>query len=74
MTVDDDPGAPRAVERDWRRQYGNRYRIVAADSGASALSPVEQIKLRNDPPSHCVLFLKLLLTTGAAAHPTKLTS
>jgi thioredoxin reductase (NADPH) len=49
MTVDDDPEVLRAVERDLRRQYGNRYRVVAADSGASALTVVEQIKLRNDP-------------------------
>jgi len=49
MTVDDDPEVLRAVERDLRRQYGNRYRIVAADSGAAALTAVQQLKLRNDP-------------------------
>jgi hypothetical protein len=32
-TVDDDPDVLRAVERDLRRQYGNRYRVMAADSG-----------------------------------------
>src|SRR6201999_1932489 len=48
MTVDDDPEVLRAVERDLRRQYGNRYRVLAADSGAAALSAVEQLKLRND--------------------------
>src|SRR5579883_2577921 len=48
-TVDDDPDVLRAVERDLRRQYGNRYRIMAADSGPSALSGVEQLKLRNEP-------------------------
>jgi thioredoxin reductase (NADPH) len=48
-TVDDDPDVLRAVERDLRRQYGNRYRIMAADSGSSALSGVEQLKLRNEP-------------------------
>src|ERR1700759_5266974 len=49
MTVDDDPESLRAVERVLRRQYGNRYRVVAADSGAAALKAVEQLKLRNDP-------------------------
>jgi thioredoxin reductase (NADPH) len=49
MTVDDDPEVLRAVERDLRRQYGNRYRIMAADSGAAALEAVHQLKLRNDP-------------------------
>src|SRR5580704_93384 len=48
MTVDDDPEVLRAVERDLRRQYGNRYRVVAADSGAAAIAAVEQLKLRND--------------------------
>src|ERR1700744_4467858 len=49
MTVDDDPEVLRAVERDLRRQYGNRYRVLAADSGAAALEAVQQLKLRNDP-------------------------
>jgi thioredoxin reductase (NADPH) len=49
MTVDDDPEVLRAVGRDLRRQYGNRYRIVAADSGDAAMKAVEQLKLRNDP-------------------------
>jgi len=48
-TVDDDPDVLRAVERDLRRQYGNRYRVMAADSGESALDSVKQLKLRNDP-------------------------
>src|SRR3974390_2854271 len=48
-TVDDDPDVLRAVERDLRRQYGNRYRVMAADSGAAALAAVEQLKLRSEP-------------------------
>src|SRR5690242_14485097 len=48
-TVDDDPDVLRAVERDLRRQYANRYRSMAADSGGSALATVEQLKLRNEP-------------------------
>src|SRR5271155_1070355 len=48
-TVDDDPDVLRAVERDLRRHYGDRYRIISADSGASALEGVRQLKLRNEP-------------------------
>ena len=48
-TVDDDPDVLRAVERDLRRQYGDRYRVIAADSGSSALAAVRQLKLRNEP-------------------------
>jgi thioredoxin reductase (NADPH) len=47
-TVDDDPDVLRAVERDLRRQYGDRYRVISADSGASALESVKQLKLRNE--------------------------
>jgi thioredoxin reductase (NADPH) len=49
LTVDDDPDVLRAVERDLRRQYGGRYRIMAAESGRAALEAVEQLKIRNDP-------------------------
>src|SRR5436190_17565667 len=47
-TVDDDPDVLRAVERDLRRHYGDRYRIISADSGMSALEAVKQLKLRNE--------------------------
>jgi thioredoxin reductase (NADPH) len=47
-TVDDDPDVLRAVERDLRRRYGDRYRVISADSGASALESTKQLKLRNE--------------------------
>ncbi|PWU20913.1 MAG: fused response regulator/thioredoxin-disulfide reductase [Verrucomicrobia bacterium] len=48
-TVDDDPDVLRAVERDLRRHYGDRYRVISADSGPSALEATKQLKLRNEP-------------------------
>ena len=48
LTVDDDPGVSRAVARDLRRQYGNRYRIVRAESAADGLDALRQMKLRGD--------------------------
>src|SRR5882724_13483086 len=48
-TVEDDPDVFRAVDRDLRRQYGDRYKVISADSGASALEGVKQLKLRNEP-------------------------
>ncbi len=48
MTVDDDPGVSRAVARDLRRRYGDRYRIVRAESAAAALDALRQMKLRGD--------------------------
>src|SRR5437667_12679782 len=47
-TVDDDPDVLRAVERDLRRHYGDRYRVISADSGVSALEATRQLKLRNE--------------------------
>lgn len=48
LTVDDDPEVLQAVARDLRRQYGDRFRILRADSGNSALDAIKQLKLRND--------------------------
>ncbi|ACU75241.1 response regulator receiver modulated FAD- dependent pyridine nucleotide-disulphide oxidoreductase [Catenulispora acidiphila DSM 44928] len=48
LTVDDDPGVSRAVARDLRHRYGGDYRIVRAESGASALEALHELKLRGD--------------------------
>jgi thioredoxin reductase (NADPH) len=48
VTVDDDPGVSRAVARDLRRRYGERNRIVRAESGEDALEALKQMKLRGD--------------------------
>ncbi|MEV4532576.1 FAD-dependent oxidoreductase [Asanoa sp. NPDC049518] len=48
LTVDDDIAVSRAVARDVRRQYGDRYRVVRANSGSEALEALKEIKLRGD--------------------------
>jgi thioredoxin reductase (NADPH) len=48
LTVDDDAEVLRAVERDLRRRYGERYRVLRADSGAAALEALKGLKRRND--------------------------
>jgi thioredoxin reductase (NADPH) len=48
LTVDDDPAVSRAVARDLRRHYGERYRIVRAESGADALETLKELKLRGE--------------------------
>ncbi|WP_431962969.1 FAD-dependent oxidoreductase [Actinacidiphila sp. bgisy160] len=48
LTVDDDPAVSRAVARDIRRRYGDRYRVVRATSGDEALSALREIKLRGE--------------------------
>ncbi|MBG0560318.1 FAD-dependent oxidoreductase [Actinoplanes aureus] len=46
LTVDDDPSVSRAIARDLRRRYGDRYRIVRASSAAEALEALRELKLR----------------------------
>jgi thioredoxin reductase (NADPH) len=48
ISVDDDPAVSRAVARDLRRHYGERYRIVRAESGTDALETLNELKLRGD--------------------------
>ncbi len=48
LTVDDDAAVLQAVARDLRQQYGDRYRIVRADSGQTALGALQELKLRNE--------------------------
>jgi thioredoxin reductase (NADPH) len=48
VTVDDDPSVSRAVARDLRRRYGEKNRIVRAESGEQALDALRQMKLRGD--------------------------
>ena len=45
VTVDDDPGVSRAVARDLRRRYGERHRIVRAESGEAGLDALREMKL-----------------------------
>ena len=45
MTI---PSVSRAVARDLRRRYGERNRIVRAESGEQALDALRQMKLRGD--------------------------
>jgi len=49
LTVDDDAEVLRAIERDLRRNYADRYRVLRADSGQVALDTLRQLKTRNDP-------------------------
>jgi thioredoxin reductase (NADPH) len=48
LTVDDDEAVSRAVARDLRRHYADRYRIVRATSGADALEALREMVLRGE--------------------------
>jgi len=47
ISVDDDPAVARAVQRDLRRRYGQRYQVVSAQSGEQALEALGRLVLRS---------------------------
>ncbi|MGB2589504.1 MAG: FAD-dependent oxidoreductase [Candidatus Acidiferrum sp.] len=49
LTVDDDPEVLRAIERDLRGHYADRYRVMRANSGSAALNTLRELKARNNP-------------------------
>jgi len=49
ITVDDDPEVLRAIDRDLRQRYADRYRVIRSDSGAAALAALRQLVARDEP-------------------------
>src|SRR6266571_4831320 len=49
LTVDDDPEVLRAIERDLRSRYSDRYRVMRANSGSAGLATLRELKARNNP-------------------------
>jgi len=49
MAVDDEVGVLHAVRRDLSSHYSGRFRILAAESGESALEALRELKVRGDP-------------------------
>lgn len=49
FTIDDDAEVLRAIERDLRRGFGKDYRVLRAESGASALEALRKLRLRDEP-------------------------
>jgi len=64
LTVDDDPGVLRVIERDLRQEYGNRFRVLRADSGVTALNVLQQVKLRNEMVALCLVDQRMPQMTG----------
>ncbi|MBW3637885.1 MAG: FAD-dependent oxidoreductase, partial [Armatimonadetes bacterium] len=48
LAVDDDAPVLSAIASDLRRKYGEKYRIVRAESGETAFEAVEEIKQRGE--------------------------
>ena len=49
LAVDDDPDVLRGVERDLRKRYSDRYRVMSADSGRSGLDILTKLAQRAEP-------------------------
>jgi thioredoxin reductase (NADPH) len=64
LAVDDEPTVLSAVTRDLRREYGQRYRVLRADSGESALDLVRESKLRNVPVALFLVDQRMPLMSG----------
>ncbi len=64
LIVDDDPQVLQAVGIDLRHKYGDRFRILKADSGATALDILKQLKLRNELPALFLVDQRMPQMTG----------
>ncbi|MDQ5850470.1 MAG: FAD-dependent oxidoreductase, partial [Chloroflexota bacterium] len=64
VAVDDEPTVLSAVARDLRREYGQRYRVIRADSGITALEMVRELKLRNVPVGLFLVDQRMPLMSG----------
>ena len=71
LTVDDDPAVSRAVARDLRRHYGERYRIVRAESPVldAAGTPVGRVLSGTLSPILNEAIGSALINTAAAKDP-----
>jgi thioredoxin reductase (NADPH) len=64
LIVDDDPQVLQAVGIDLRHKYGDRFRVLKADSGATALDILKQLKLRNELPALFLVDQRMPHMTG----------
>ncbi|HLJ46750.1 MAG TPA: FAD-dependent oxidoreductase [Bryobacteraceae bacterium] len=66
LTVDDDPEVLRAVQRDLRERYADRYRILRADSGKAALETLSELRKRNETLALLLVDQRMPQMTGVA--------
>src|SRR5436309_4743504 len=48
LSIDDDVDVLKSIERDLRRKYADRYRVLSANSGPAALTLVKKLIQRED--------------------------
>jgi thioredoxin reductase (NADPH) len=64
LTVDDEPGVLKAIERDLRERFAAEYRIVSAASGSEALEAVRELKKRDTPLALFLVDQRMPAMTG----------
>jgi len=67
LTVDDDPDVLHAIERDLKRRYEERYRVLRADSGPAALDLLRRLQQRNDTVALLLVDHRMPQMTGVEA-------
>ena len=64
LSVDDDPDVLRAIERDLRRRYSDRYRVLAADSARAGLDLLRRVEQRNEAVALLLVDYRMPQTNG----------
>ena len=64
FSVDDDPNVLRAITRDLRSRYGDRYRVMRANSGVDALDALRELRKTNDPVALFVIDQRMPQMSG----------
>jgi thioredoxin reductase (NADPH) len=64
LAVDDDPDVLRAVERDLRKQYSDRYRVMSSDSGPGGLDILTRLEQRSEPVALLIADHRMPRMTG----------
>ena len=64
LAVDDEHAVGRSIERDLKKRYGARHRVLLADSGQVGLGMVDQIVRRGEPVALLVVDQRMPEMTG----------
>ncbi len=64
LTIDDDPDVLHAVERDLRRRYSEKYRVLGADSARAGLDLLRRVQQRNEAVALLLVDYRMPQTNG----------
>jgi thioredoxin reductase (NADPH) len=64
LAVDDEPAVLRAVQRDLRRRFGERYRVLRAGSGAEGLELLDELVRRGEAIAALVADQRMPVMSG----------